>query len=281
MTLAVSKPSAIAQNEGIEQVEAHMLNQDQADCPVAHHFGPGVYIREVFLPAGIVAVGHKHKQKHMNMMVKGKMALLVDDRVEVVEAPFMMVSDAGRKVAYVIEDAVWQNIYATDETDIDKLEDMFLEKSDTFKAFESANSKFQHALHEPMREDYGRFLEEYGLAEDVVRSISEDESDMEGTDNTAFMVRVCDSPIEGKGLFSQNAYNEGAIICPARILGRRTIAGRYCNHSPTPNCKFDIGDDGNIYLIALRDISGCKGGDHGEELTVNYRDALALNLEVS
>jgi hypothetical protein len=33
--------------------------------------------------------------------------------------------------------------------------------------------------------------------------------------------------------------------------------------------------DGGIDLVALRDLDGCKGGDNGTELTVDYRFALA------
>jgi hypothetical protein len=35
--------------------------------------------------------------------------------------------------------------------------------------------------------------------------------------------------------------------------------------------KNDVGD---IWLLAMRDISGCRGGDPGEELTVDYKQAL-------
>jgi len=33
-------------------------------------------------------------------------------------------------------------------------------------------------------------------------------------------------------------------------------------------------------LVALRPIAGCRGGFDGEEVTVNYRDAIALNLQI-
>ena len=35
----------------------------------------------------------------------------------------------GRKVAYIIEDTVFQNIYATEETDVEKLENMFVKNT--------------------------------------------------------------------------------------------------------------------------------------------------------
>ena len=39
-----------------DQVEAAFLEQPQADCPVTHRFGPGIYIREVLLPRGAYVV---------------------------------------------------------------------------------------------------------------------------------------------------------------------------------------------------------------------------------
>ena len=100
----------------------------QVECPVQHHFGPGVYIRECAMPAGSIVVGHYHRQSSLNVMLKGRMVLLVDGQITVIDAPYMTISGPGRKAAYVLDDVVWQNIWATEETDIDKLEDMFVDK---------------------------------------------------------------------------------------------------------------------------------------------------------
>jgi hypothetical protein len=35
--------------------------------------------------------------------------------------------------------------------------------------------------------------------------------------------------------------------------------------------------NGDIDLVALTDIEGCKGGDMGTEITIDYRQALALS----
>jgi hypothetical protein len=102
---------------------------EPADCPVTHHFGPGVYIRECFMPAGTLVVGHAHRQASLNVMLKGRMVLLIEGAVTVVEAPYMTISPPGRKAAYVLEDAVWQNIFATEEQDLDRLEGMFIERT--------------------------------------------------------------------------------------------------------------------------------------------------------
>jgi hypothetical protein len=116
----------------IEAVEAHMLTLPQAECPVEHIFGPGIYIRQVLLPAGAIVMGHSHKMPCLNVVLSGKLALLEGGVLREVEAPYIFTGSVGRKVAYVLEDCVFQNIYATEETDLDKLEEMCVEKSSAY-----------------------------------------------------------------------------------------------------------------------------------------------------
>jgi SET domain-containing protein len=54
------------------------------------------------------------------------------------------------------------------------------------------------------------------------------------------------------------------------IDGERTYAGRYVNHSASPNAKAVVVDAGNVRLLATRDI------DRDEEITTNYRDTLQV-----
>jgi hypothetical protein len=100
------------------------------ECEERHHFGPGIYIKEVTMPAGAVIVGKVHKVEHMCIMLTGRMILVQEDgtKTELV-APATFVAKPGRKVAYIIDTTVFQNIYATDETDVEKLENMFVDNS--------------------------------------------------------------------------------------------------------------------------------------------------------
>jgi hypothetical protein len=116
----------------LEAIEAAMLDEPQIDIPVQHHFGPGIYIREMFAPAGALILGHAHKCDHMNIMLQGKMAIVVDGEAKVIEAPYIFTGGPGRKIAYVIEDVVFQNVYATTETDLDAIEAQFIDKSATW-----------------------------------------------------------------------------------------------------------------------------------------------------
>lgn len=266
----------------IADLEKEMLDMPQADCPVAHHFGPGIYIREVTLPAGIFAVGHAQKFDHLNIMLTGKVAIVDEGKVRVLEAPMIFTGKPGRKVGYVIETCVWQNVYATEETNIDALEAHYLDKSENWKAYDKEQSNIIYALNQPDRDDFEQVLKDFGFNAETVRQQSENESDQIDMP-VAFkaVAQVRDSNIEGKGLFLSWHTMSGQIIAPARIAGKRTPAGRYVNHSMSPNCKYVADENGDIYLMSLRDIDGCKGGGCGEELTVDYRQALALNMELS
>ena len=50
-------------------------------------------------------------------------------------------------------------------------------------------------------------------------------------------------------------------------------------------CKkdFEVFDNGDIYLVALKDIAGCMSGDNGQEITIDYRESMQhrKNMEVS
>jgi quercetin dioxygenase-like cupin family protein len=123
-------------DHSLDDVEAMMLSGPQAPYEITHHFGPNLYIREAAIPAGTIVLGHAHRDEHICIILKGKMAALMGDEVVVIEAPATFVAGAGRKMAYIMEDLLIQNVFSTSETDIDKLEDMLVDKTDLAKAYE-------------------------------------------------------------------------------------------------------------------------------------------------
>ena len=56
----------------VEKLEEAILKEEQAECPVVHRFSPGVYIREIHMPAGSIVIGHHHRYTHMNVMLKAR-----------------------------------------------------------------------------------------------------------------------------------------------------------------------------------------------------------------
>jgi len=264
----------------VPSLEKEMLKMPQADCPVVHHFGNGIYMREVRLSKGLICIGHKQKKEHLNVMLTGRVMMLDSDgNLNEVKAPFIKNSPAGRKVGFVLEDTVWLNIYSTNETDIETLENTYLDKSIGFKENEKILFNAQYALRQCDRDDFDLFCKEYSLTKEQIQKETEmtaDLVDMPLEWRSCYSLRQ--SPISGKGIFGSKPFEKEEIIAPARIGNGRTDIGRYTNHSHEPNCIFKkINND--VYLVANRNINGCAAGTHGEELTVSYRQVMELKCQ--
>ena len=125
--------------EQIERAESALLRLPQVPCPITHLFAPGIYWREVYLPAGVFAIGHQHKAGHLNVMLSGRVRVLVDGCVQELVAPQVFQSGPGvRKMIYAVEPTRWANVHANpgDETDPGELEVLCVEKSGSFLEYE-------------------------------------------------------------------------------------------------------------------------------------------------
>jgi hypothetical protein len=257
----------------IEEVESSLLQLPQLEAPVLHHFVAGLYIREVRMPAGSFAIGHHHKHEHINVMLKGRVTALKEDGTLVeFKAPCEFIGKPGRKIGVIHEDTVWLNIFPTTETDVAKLEEQLFEKSDAWFANQMTLTGMEHLKRQPDRDDFAAMLEECGYTAALARAEAECESDRADMPGGTVRVVVAPSPIEGKGLFATAEIKPGEVIAPANIRGMRTIAGRFTNHSATPNAHMVLTSEG-IDLVALSLIKGCVGGGVGDEITIDYRQA--------
>lgn len=108
-----------------------MLSLPQVECPLEHFFAPGIYIREIFMPAGTMVIGQVHKTEHFNVILEGRVRVVIDGEVHELKAPCTFVSKAGvSKVLRVLESCRWQTIHANPDnlTDIDVLESILVHK---------------------------------------------------------------------------------------------------------------------------------------------------------
>jgi hypothetical protein len=130
MNLAVQKDIDSLLSQKVDHLLSQVEKMPQVDCQTKHYFGPNLYIREVTMPAGTVVIGKPHRKEHMCVMLQGRMIVVAGDgtKQELV-APLTFVGAAGRKVAYILETTVFQNILATDETDIEVLENMLVDNT--------------------------------------------------------------------------------------------------------------------------------------------------------
>jgi hypothetical protein len=131
MILDVSKPKSVSILE--QQINALCVTakeQPQIKCEERHHFGPNLYIKEVTMPAGALIIGKHHRFEHMCNMMSGRMVVMDSDGNKTeLTAPMTFMAKPGRKIAYIIETVVFQNIYSTSETDTEKLENMLIDNS--------------------------------------------------------------------------------------------------------------------------------------------------------
>jgi hypothetical protein len=265
--------------EKVQTLEKHFLREKQADCPVTHRFAPNIYIREVFIPAGTFSIGHYQTTEHLNIMLKGRVTMVNEDGSHTeLSAPQTFVSKPGRKIGYIHEDMVWQNVYSTNETEVEKLEEMFLQKSITWQESQKSQELLFTLDHSPDIADYYLAIAEFGFDHEIVRKQTENMEDQIPMPFGSYKIMVANSRIDGKGVFATGNIEEGEVIAPARIDGKRTPVGRYTNHSKNINAIMVLRDNGNIDLVAKKAINGCQGGNLGEEITIDYRQALSLAI---
>jgi hypothetical protein len=109
-------------------LETYLRQWPQADMPVTHRFAPGVYIRELFIPQGTLLTGAIHKTEHISILLTGRLVFPDGNggSVEVGAGTMQLTQPGVKQAALALEDTRYLTIHATEETDIDVLEDMLV-----------------------------------------------------------------------------------------------------------------------------------------------------------
>jgi quercetin dioxygenase-like cupin family protein len=98
------------------------------DAQIEHHFGAGVYIRKMDIPAGHYVVSHKHKYDHLSVLASGRVTVCVDGNETELTGPTVTTIQAGKHHTIVAKtDAVWMCIHGTNETTVDDIDDVLIE----------------------------------------------------------------------------------------------------------------------------------------------------------
>lgn len=97
--------------------------------PVVHRFTPGLYIREIFMPAGSVLTSKIHKTEHPFVISKGSVSVYSDnDGAQHITAPYTGITKPGtRRFLVIHEDTIWTTFHVTDKTCIEDIEDEIIE----------------------------------------------------------------------------------------------------------------------------------------------------------
>jgi quercetin dioxygenase-like cupin family protein len=239
----------------IDELQETMKAMPQTEIPVKNTFSGGVYAREIMIPKGTVVIGKVHLTEHLNICLKGDLTFLTIDGPKRMKGPAMFSAPAGtKKLAYANEDSIWVNVHPAISNDPEEIVEAITVDSfaDFDRLISKADLEYKMAIH--------------GYTPQTMQKLSEDESTLDKTLLSG--VEVKDSCLHGKGLFATKNFSKGELICLAVKANKRTLAGRYSNHSPMPNCNVLFNNEEYVF-VALQDIV------EGDELTTDYGNTLA------
>lgn len=121
--LAVKGPDSPEMRAAIFRLEDHLKTLPQVEIEYIHRFTPGVYAREMRVPAGVMCTGAIHKTEHISIFLEGKMLVPNEDGGSVeISAPMVEVAQPGiKRVGMALEDVRWITVHKTDLTDVDEI----------------------------------------------------------------------------------------------------------------------------------------------------------------
>lgn len=105
------------------------IGQSGIDEITRHHFADGVYIREMFIPAGVLLTGAIHRTQHLSVMCRGDISILSVAGLKRFSGETVMVPTVPgvKRVGFAHADTVWIDVHPNpdNERDLQKLWDRF------------------------------------------------------------------------------------------------------------------------------------------------------------
>jgi quercetin dioxygenase-like cupin family protein len=92
-----------------------------------HYFASGLYAKEMLIPAGYAVISHIHAYDHFAFLCKGRAKVTVEE--ETVEYPpgsIIIIEHGKRHKVVALEDVTWFCVHATNETDVDKIDETLI-----------------------------------------------------------------------------------------------------------------------------------------------------------
>ena len=113
----------LAEPNVIDRIEQSMSGMVAREMPVTHRFTPGLYIREIHIPAGTLLTSMEHKTEHPFVVSKGRIAVISENEGRVIyEAPHTGVTKPGtRRALYAETDTIWTTFHVTTKTEVEEI----------------------------------------------------------------------------------------------------------------------------------------------------------------
>lgn len=118
--------------------EAMLLAKPEAHVTLetVHHFAPGVYMRELRIPAGVALTGKIHKTEHLNILAQGELEVATEDGSKLLTACTVIKSNPGiKRAGFAHKDSVWITVHPNvdNEQDVNALESRLV--TETYEQF--------------------------------------------------------------------------------------------------------------------------------------------------
>lgn len=114
----IDKVEDLLESNSIDELALFITdNLPVIEMELKHTFADGVYMREMFVPAGVLMVGKVHLTEDPFVLMTGSMNVYTPEGGVVnVSAPLSGITAAGvQKVGFVLEDSHWINYHALSE----------------------------------------------------------------------------------------------------------------------------------------------------------------------
>lgn len=121
----------------IEALMNAQFDQDalRATTETKHYHLKGVYVRSLFIPAGMMLTGKIHNFESIGILAQGRLRITNGTESIIVEAPYITVDTPGvKRLGYAETDCTFITVHRTDADSVNEIEDELV--SDTFDEFE-------------------------------------------------------------------------------------------------------------------------------------------------
>lgn len=105
-----------------------MVQRHSVVDAISHHFSDGVYAKQMSLKQGYTALTHKHNYDHLSILAQGEVVITANGVKNVFTAPYCIDIKAGVEHSIeALKDSIFFCVHATNETDIDKVDETLIE----------------------------------------------------------------------------------------------------------------------------------------------------------
>ena len=115
---------------GVSSADTATVALTAQQAQTEHFFSQGLYAKKMIIPAGTQIPTHQHVYDHLSILAQGRVRVTAGKVTQEYVAPTAI--EIKKELAHTIqamEDSVWFCVHATQETDIDKIDQtLILEK---------------------------------------------------------------------------------------------------------------------------------------------------------